>query len=284
MAGIGFNYGAAAQLASSNIAMNKNVGGMTAAWLDYLKGPGWREQRMPETYQIPSWFSEQYQASQFGPSGGTPADAPSGAPGAPSLSPQTGAPAADPNLPQPQGGAPGAAPGGQGQVGGSPFNVTNVDLITPEQQAYYSQFMSAMSPQLTSIASGQAGGQPNDAAFEDMWKTAILAPAEKKFEETTLPSIGQSFVGPGYWGGVRSEAEATARQDFDARMDAERSRLVWANELDKRRSTEFGQQLSLASVSPYMQALSLPTFSPTLWEPGAIPTEEQYRGFPQFRG
>lgn len=280
MPSVAFNQPGRDRLAADNRARNEATGGLKASWFDYMYGEDWRSRQSPSAYSIPSWFTDQYRESQFGPSGGTPA----GANIATSVQPQTGAPVAGPNQPQPQGGELQPALGGQVQGGGSPFNVTNVGLLTPEQQSYYSNFMAAMSPQLTNIASGQAGGQPNDAAFEDMWKTAILAPAEKKFEETTLPSIGQSFVGPGYWGGVRSEAESTARQDFDARMDAERSRLVWANELENRRSTQFGQQLSLASISPYMQALNLPVFAPTLWEPGAIPTEEQYRGYPQFRG
>ncbi len=228
-----------------NRQLNRNTGGMLGDWKEFMYGPDWANKSPFGETSIPSWFSEQY----AGNAGGAP-----GGPGA--------------------GGVPGA--------GGAPFNVTNVGLLTPEQQSLYSNFMAAAYPQMAGIASGRGGSQPNPAAFEDMWQTSIQAPAEKRFAETTIPGIKHSFTGPGYSSGARSSAEASARTDLDANLNAERARLVWANELANRESSQFDRQLSVASMSPFTQALGLPVFAPTLWEPNAIPTQEQIGSYPRY--
>lgn len=232
-------------------------GGVMGAWHEFMYGPQYPEfmrQGGKETTQtsIPSWFIQQYNQGQ-----------PGGSSFAATL-PQE----------QPPGGVGG--PGGPGGPGGNaPFNVTNVPLMTPEQETAYSGFMATLGPKAAEWLSGTPSYDTSDEAFGEFWQKSIYDPAEKVLEEETIPGIGYDRQGANYHSGVRIAKEAEAREGFAERMESQRARLAWQNELRKQQASMQANMMGMQSISPFLQALGMSQFSPVLWDPRGIPTEEQ---------
>lgn len=101
-------------------------------------------------------------------------------------------------------------------------------------------------------------------ATEDYFKGAIYDPTMKTFREDTIPGIAESFAGPGFWGGGRSQEQAKAYQDVGEQLGVQRAGLEWDVEMFNRGLDESKAGRTLATLPGAMAY-------------GRIPQEETIR-------
>jgi len=112
----------------------------------------------------------------------------------------------------PQGAARGS--GGFGGMGDAAIGYANT--LTPEQQSILGGGSSLISKLFGQNAGGYSAFNALTPQQAQSFYQQYFNPAEQaKFQNETLPSVREAFVGPGtYWSGARAQAEANAQQNF----------------------------------------------------------------------
>ena len=81
---------------------------------------------------------------------------------------------------------------------------------------------------------------------EELFREGIEAPALKRFRQETVPLIGESFAGPGFFGSARAQEQVRAGEDLASGLETERQGL--------RRETEQLNRQGVASLFGFGQA------------------------------
>lgn len=103
------------------------------------------------------------------------------------------------------------------------------------------------------LLAGETGAKPlGPGDVEDYFKGAIYDPTMKTFREDTIPGIAESFAGPGFFGGARSQAQSKAYQDVGEQLGASRTALEW-DVLGRNQAIAEGKAgRTLATLGPAM--------------------------------
>lgn len=73
---------------------------------------------------------------------------------------------------------------------------------------------------------------------EQYYQDVIRAPAMQEYEQIVAPQIKEAFVGPGYWGSARAEAQQAGAERLATSLSAQRANLYYADEMAKREAAE----------------------------------------------
>jgi len=81
---------------------------------------------------------------------------------------------------------------------------------------------------ITGLLEGRTGAKAiSPKETEQYFGRAVKEPTMKQFKEETIPGIAESFAGPGFWGGGRSQEQAEAYQDIGDWLGEKRAGLEW---------------------------------------------------------
>ena len=116
---------------------------------------------------------------------------------------------------------------------------------TPEESAYLEatrgELPNAFAPRqaaLEQILSGRVPYGVGPEWAERFFEEGIRPEALREQEQVTLPRIKEAFVGPGYWGSDRAQAESKSAQDLATKLATAKSSLMYQEELAKRAAQE----------------------------------------------
>lgn len=110
---------------------------------------------------------------------------------------------------------------------------------TPEEEAYFGavpQIASDIGTMRTNL--GQPAFNINPATTEQYYQESIKAPMMKEWGEVVEPQIRESFVGPGYWGSARAEAQVKGAENLATTLGSKRAELYYIDELARRSAEE----------------------------------------------
>lgn len=102
---------------------------------------------------------------------------------------------------------------------------------------------------------GALGGTSGAAAFtpedtENFFNRAIRDPQIKGFQEQVLPSIAESFAGPGFFGAARSQAQTKAATDLASNLGSQRAALEFDVLGRNQQLREAAADRAVGAVSP----------------------------------
>lgn len=127
---------------------------------------------------------------------------------------------------------------------------------TPEEQAYFDAINQVYSPgnidarsqAVNQVLSGKPSYEIDPAKTEQFYQEGIKPGYMKEWEDITLPAIKESFVGPGYWGSARANAQATGAENLATTLATKRAELMYADEQARRAALESaaGRQAGMA--------------------------------------
>lgn len=117
---------------------------------------------------------------------------------------------------------------------------------TPEEQAYFDAVSKMYSPAdldarrqaVNQVLSGKPSYEINPEATEQFYQESIKPGYMKEWEEVTLPTLKQQFVGPGYWGSARANAITEGSEDLATTLASKRAELMYQDELARRAAAE----------------------------------------------
>lgn len=101
---------------------------------------------------------------------------------------------------------------------------------------------------------GETGAQTiTPEQTEAYFKRVFEQPAKYAFEKEILPSVKESFAGPGYWSGARAKAQAEAGENLWSYLGEKRGELDW-NTLMANRAAEEARAQRIAGITPAAMA------------------------------
>lgn len=113
---------------------------------------------------------------------------------------------------------------------------------------------------LSGLLEGSMGAQPyTPEQSRDLFERIYQKPAEKYYQEETLPSIREAYSGPAFFGSGRAKAQMEGAQDLGDWLGAKRGEFDFSIEQTNRAAEEAKANRALGAVGPALQFGQMPT-------------------------
>jgi len=143
----------------------------------------------------------------------------------------------------------------RGMSGPAPAYPGRMYVPTTEAEQQYLWYVQGMLPDIMARSRAltrsltQPAYEVNPQATEEFYQRGIRAPALYEFRNVTLPQVRESFVGPGFYGSARAEAEADAAERLALTLSQRRAELAYSDELARRKAlTDLAQRAAGAGL------------------------------------
>lgn len=113
---------------------------------------------------------------------------------------------------------------------------------TPEEAQYFKtvgtlpEQMPGRQKALETALSGKPAYEINPDTTAQFFEQGVKPQMLQEYRETTLPQLRESFVGPGFYGGARSQAEFKAGEHLATNLATARATLNYQDELARRQA------------------------------------------------